>query len=50
MNCVEHSIADEQKMQVYRSDGELKRETWLSTFKGADNLLRSTKQAGVVQR
>ena len=29
MKCVEHSTADEQKMQGYRSDVELERETGL---------------------
>jgi len=41
MNCVEHSIADKQKMQVYwsdMSDMELERGTWMSTFKAGNNL------------
>jgi hypothetical protein len=49
MNCVEHSIADEQKMLVYRFDGELERETWISTFKGGDNLASFNEASGVVQ-
>jgi hypothetical protein len=46
MKCVEHSIADEQKMQGYRSDVELERETGLSTFKGGDNLASFTEASG----
>ena len=46
MNCVDHSIADEQKMQGYRSDVELERETGLSTFKGGDNLASFTEASG----
>jgi hypothetical protein len=46
MKCVEHSTADEQKMQGYRSDVELERETGLSTFKGDDNLASFTEASG----
>ena len=43
MKCVEHSIANEQKMHGYRSDVELERETGLSTFKRGDNLASFTE-------
>jgi len=46
MKCVEHSTADEQKMQGYRSDVELERETGLATFKTGDNLASFTEAGG----
>ncbi len=33
-------------MQVYRSDVELERETWMSSFKGGDNLASFTEASG----
>ena len=33
-------------MQVYRSDVGLERETWMSTFKGGDNLASFTEASG----